>query len=128
MILSTDSLDKLIRDVRWFLLAGLAAVFTQWFVGKGVVCAAALFFLAVSLVSVRSYRTESGLWMLAGLIVCLVLSTMPFLVWGAISDLKRGVSIFSSMQMTAVIYLQWLTIRSMASVIFHNRRLTNRCN
>lgn len=127
MILPIYHLHRLILRARLYMLAGFAAIGTEWLVGIGAVSAIALISLGAFLRCAEDYGSEPGLWMLALLFGSLFFTTSLLVEFGMISDAVRGAPMpwKVTLDIAVALHFQWLAVRAMATVVVHNRRLTS---
>lgn len=80
-----------IQGAPWFLLLGLAALVAGVRAdGPGLLSAFLSLWLGASGLSLAAWRTERGLWRLAGLFGLVAVGVYGLFVWGAVRDAIQG--------------------------------------
>ena len=127
LVVSEERLDSLINRARWYFLLAVALILLEFAYGIGSASAVMAIGLAATGGSLRSWRTERGLWMLSALF--LVLNGVIYCVieYGQLRDLFDGrhspwpIAI----DLCIATRLLWTQFRMHLTVTALNRRLTS---
>jgi hypothetical protein len=81
----------IVQAVPYFLLGGMAALgLSAYFDGTGIIAAGFVFALGTAGASLDEWRTERGLWMLAGLFLLIYGAVYVCFCIGQLQDVLRG--------------------------------------